>query len=141
MLEPTGEIIDQKLKSIGVFYDNGGDMVTIGNTRPVVTGEDPITKRFARLVAGESGKPLFPYMIRTIRDVHKRYPDLPIIACGGISNSSDAWEAYESGASLVEMYTSLTFHGFGIVREIHEGLRKRLGNQTLQDLVDSHRRI
>lgn len=139
-LEPSDSERAQKVESVGIFYENGGHAVTIGNTRPVQTSANPRSKDFARPVAGESGRPLFPYMIRLVKDIHKKYPDLPIIACGGIFDSADAWQAIENGATLVELYTALTFHGFGIVREIQEGLRKKLGSQSLQDFIDSHRR-
>jgi dihydroorotate dehydrogenase len=63
-------------------------------------------------------------------------PDLAIIACGGIFSGEDAWKAYEKGATLVSLYTALTFYGFGVVREIHGVLKKKLGSLTLQDFLD-----
>jgi dihydroorotate dehydrogenase len=126
----------EKLRSIKVFYENGGQVVTLGNTRPVDTKSAKLTRNFAREVAGESGRPLFPYMLRLVEDVHRAFPDLAIIACGGIFSGEDAWKAYEKGATLVSLYTALTFHGFGVVRDIHDVLKKKLGNETLQGFIE-----
>jgi dihydroorotate dehydrogenase len=134
-LPPSDKERQTKLKSIRVFYENGGQVVTIGNTRPVDT-KAGIAKNFARGVAGESGRPLFPYMLQLVEDVHRAFPDLAVIACGGIFSGEDAWKAYEKGATLVSLYTVLTFHGFGVVREIHDVLKKKLGEETLQGFIE-----
>jgi dihydroorotate dehydrogenase len=126
-----------RLKSIKVFYENGGQAVVLGNTRPVDTKSNALTRGFSRPVAGESGRPLLPYMLRMVEDMHKAFPDLAIIASGGIWNGDDAWQAYQKGATLVQVYTALTFQGFGMVREIHDTLKKRLAGQTLQGFIDS----
>jgi len=140
-LQPTDEERKSKLQSIKIFYENGGQAIVLGNTRPVNTKSGRLTGKFAREVAGESGRPLFPYMLKLVEDVHKAFPDLAIIACGGIFSGEDAWKAYEKGATLVELYTALTFYGFGVVRDIHNILKKKLGNETLQSFIekrDSH---
>ncbi|MEP0824192.1 MAG: hypothetical protein HRF40_01770 [Nitrososphaera sp.] len=138
-LPPSDDEREAKIKSIKVFYENGGQLVTIGNTRPIDTKSTKITRNFTRGVAGESGRPLFPYMLRLVEDVHRAFPDLAIIACGGIFSGEDAWKAYEKGATLVSLYTALTFYGFGLVRDIHEVLKKKLSSEaatTLQDFIE-----
>ncbi len=130
---------NDRLESIRVFYENGGQAVVIGNTRPVDTSKNPLTKGFARPVAGESGRPLFPYMLRMVEDVHKKFPDLAIIACGGIWDGNDAWQAIQKGATLVQFYTALTFRGFGVMREIHNTLKDKLGGGTLQGFLEARR--
>jgi len=138
-LPPSDDEREAKIKSIKVFYENGGQLVTIGNTRPIDTKSTKIAKNFTRGVAGESGRPLFPYMLRLVEDVHRAFPGLSIVACGGIFSGEDAWKAYEKGATLVSLYTALTFYGFGLVRDIHDVLKKKLGNETattLQDFIE-----
>jgi dihydroorotate dehydrogenase len=135
-LPPSDEEKKSKLKSIKVFYENGGHMVTLGNTRSVDTKSTRLWRNFARGVAGESGKPLFPYMLKMVEDVHRAFPDMTIIACGGIFSGEDAWKAYEKGATLISIYTALTFYGFGIVRDIHDVLKRKLGSETLQDFIE-----
>src|ERR671915_327874 len=118
------------------FYENSGHMVTLGNTRSVDTKSTRLCRNFAREVAGESGKPLFPYMLKMVEDVHGAFPDITIVACGGIFSGQDAWKAYEKGATLLSLYTALTFYGFGIVRDIHDVLKRKLGSETLQGFIE-----
>jgi dihydroorotate dehydrogenase len=133
-LAPSDEEVKSKMDSIKVFYENGGDMVVLGNTRQVSTSN--LGARFGRQVAGESGRPLLPYMLKLVEDVHKRFPDLLIVACGGIFSGEDAWKAYQKGATLVSLYTALTFRGFGLVKEIHDVLKKKLEGRTLVDFIE-----
>lgn len=135
-LPATDDERRSRLQSIKVFYENGGQAVVIGNTRPVDTAKNRLTRDFARPVAGESGRPLFPYMLRMVEDVHKEFPDLTIVACGGIWNRDDAWQAIQKGATLVQLYTALTFRGFGVVREIHDSLKSKLLGNTLQGFIE-----
>ncbi|HEX2106857.1 MAG TPA: hypothetical protein VHF28_03915 [Nitrososphaera sp.] len=135
-LPPPEEERKHKLKSIKVFYENGGNIVTIGNTRPVDTRSTKFYQNFTRAVAGESGKPLFPYMLKLVEDVHRAFPDMTIVACGGIFSGEDAWKAYQNGATLISLYTALTFHGFGVVRDIHDVLKRKIGDGTLQGFIE-----
>jgi dihydroorotate dehydrogenase len=138
-LPPTDAERSDRLESIRVFYENGGNAIVLGNTRPVETANNRLTKDFARPVAGESGRPLFPYMLRMVEDVHRRFPDLAIIASGGIWDGNDAWQAIQKGATLVQLYTALTFRGFGVVREIHDTLKDKLAGKTLQGFIEGRR--
>lgn len=133
-LPPSDEEKKSRMDSIKVFYENGGEMVTLGNTRPVGTGN--LKETFERPVAGESGRPLLPYMLKLVEDVHIRFPNLAIVACGGIFSGQDAWRAYEKGATLVSLYTALTFRGFGAVREIHDELKKKLAGDSLMGFIE-----
>ncbi len=135
-LPPSDEEEKAKFKSIKVFYENGGHLVTLGNTRSVDTKSTRLCQNFTREVAGESGKPLFPYMLKLVEDVHRAFPDITIIACGGIFSGEDAWKAYEKGATLLSLYTALTFYGFAVVREIHDVLKRKLGSETLQEFIE-----
>jgi dihydroorotate dehydrogenase len=135
-LPPSDEEKKAKLKSIKVFYENGGHMVTLANTRLVEIKSNSLCRNFARGVAGESGKPLFPYMLKLVEDVHRAFPGITIIACGGIFSGEDAWRAYEKGATLLSLYTALTFYGFGVVRDIHNVLKRKLGSETIQDFIE-----
>lgn len=52
---------------------------------------------------------------------------VPIIGVGGVSSGRDALEKIRAGASLVQMYTALVYHGPLVVgtvkRELEELLR------------------
>lgn len=135
-LPPSDDERKAKLKSIKVFYEGGGQMVTLCNTRPIDTTSTMFSRNFTRGVAGESGRPLLPYMLKLVEDVHKAFPDLKVIACGGIFSGEDAWKAYENGATLLSLYTALTFYGFGVIRGIHDVLKRKLGSETLEEFME-----
>ena len=43
---------------------------------------------------------------------------IPLIGLGGISSGRDAYEKIKAGASLVQLYTGLIYHGPLIVKNI-----------------------
>ena len=45
-----------------------------------------------------------------------------LIGCGGIASADDAYTMIRNGASLVQLYTALVYHGPGLVKRINEGL-------------------
>lgn len=47
---------------------------------------------------------------------------IPIIGCGGISCAEDALEFAKSGASMVQLYTSLGYAGPGLIPKIKQDL-------------------
>ena len=59
---------------------------------------------------------------------------LPIIGVGGISNAEDAWEKITNGACLVQIYSSMVFNGASVVKEIVNGLDRKLKSKGLTNL-------
>ena len=43
---------------------------------------------------------------------------VPIISVGGIMNPEDAKRRLDMGATLIQIYTGLIYHGPGLVKEI-----------------------
>jgi len=72
---------------------------------------------------GLSGPPIYEDMLRIVADTYQ-YTEgrIPINACGGISSGLDAWNAFQAGASTVQIYTALVYHGPGIVSKINRKL-------------------
>ena len=56
---------------------------------------------------------------------------------GGIFNAADAWEKITAGASLVQLYTGLVYEGPGVVKQIVNGLRKRLNEHGLRSVKEA----
>ncbi|CAH1779373.1 unnamed protein product [Owenia fusiformis] len=88
---------------------------------------------------GLSGKPLKDLATKTVSDMYKLTDGaIPIVGLGGISSGADAYEKIRAGASLVQLYTALTYHGPPIVgkvkRELAEILKKE-GLASVQDAV------
>jgi dihydroorotate dehydrogenase len=68
---------------------------------------------------GLSGAPLFALSRRVVEFVHRETAGrLPVIAVGGICSADDAARMFDVGASLVQLYTGLVYHGPALVRAI-----------------------
>lgn len=135
-LPPSEAEIENKMKMIKTFYENGGELIALNNTRPIDTKQDKLTKDFARPVAGESGRPLLPYTLRLVEDVHQRFPELKIIAGGGVFDGRDVIELYRRGATFVSAFSVFTFYGFGKIIEFHKSLKQFLGEETLASYIE-----
>lgn len=100
------------------------DALIISNTTLERYG---LKSRFAGEGGGMSGAPLGPLAHQRLRDFRKATGGtIPLIAAGGISSAEDAYARIRSGASLVQLYSALVYHGPGLVRRITEGLKNRL---------------
>ncbi|MCF6234914.1 MAG: quinone-dependent dihydroorotate dehydrogenase [Gammaproteobacteria bacterium] len=72
---------------------------------------------------GLSGAPLTQNSTETVKQLYACVGDkLPIIAAGGIMNSTDAQTKLDAGAKLVQIYSGLIYKGPELVKEITENL-------------------
>lgn len=73
----------------------------------------------AKQAGGLSGAPLTQRADAIIRHLHTRLQGrIPIIGVGGIMSAADAKNKMTAGASLVQIYTGLIYHGPGLVQRI-----------------------
>ncbi|MGB3796859.1 MAG: quinone-dependent dihydroorotate dehydrogenase [Alteraurantiacibacter sp.] len=74
---------------------------------------------------GLSGAPLKPLALETLRAFRKASGGaIALVGVGGITTAADAWERIRAGASLVQVYSAMTYHGPGIARDICKNLEK-----------------
>ncbi len=86
---------------------------------------------------GLSGRPLHDRSNKIIRHIYRQTGGhLPIIGVGGIDNVSAALDKIRSGASLVQVYTGLVYHGPGLIRHIKLGIAKELENLGLDSVKE-----
>jgi dihydroorotate dehydrogenase len=104
---------------VGVSLEHRMDGIIATNT---TTGRDGTAVRDAALageVGGLSGRPLAARAREVVRFVHAETGGrLPIIGVGGIMSADDAARMGDAGASLVQLYTGVIYHGPGLVREV-----------------------
>jgi dihydroorotate dehydrogenase len=117
---------EDQLRDIAeVAVKTGIDGLIVGNT----TLDRPANLRSADRGAsgGLSGRPLMAPSTTCLsvmsRHSHGR---LPIIGCGGVSSGADAYAKIRAGASLVQLYSALVFHGPGLIGRIKRDLAARL---------------
>lgn len=88
---------------------------------------------------GLSGRPLFAPSTEILKDMHRRTEGrVPLIGVGGVASADDAYAKIRAGASLVQLYTALTYHGLGLLDDIKSGLAERLiadGHASVADAV------
>ena len=107
----------------------GVDGVTAVNTRPV---EDD---RLAVGRGGLSGRPLFPHMLRIVREIRRQAgDDLIINACGGISSGEDALSALQAGANTVQLFTGFIYRGPGLMKQINQYLLRYMEKEGIPSL-------
>jgi dihydroorotate dehydrogenase len=87
---------------------------------------------------GLSGQPLKTLALKALRDFRAAAGgELPLIGVGGIANVDDAWERIRAGASLVQLYTAMVYHGPGIARRIALGLADWLEREGMGSIAEA----
>lgn len=79
------------------------------------------------------GKPLYNRSLEFVKYIYKKTNgQLPIIASGGIFTSEQAKEMLNSGASLIQIYSSFIYKGAKIVKRINKYIVKCAKNEALK---------
>ncbi|MBO6884614.1 MAG: quinone-dependent dihydroorotate dehydrogenase [Marivita sp.] len=98
-----------------------------------------LTSRHRDEKGGLSGQPLFEKSTRVLAQLYRATEGkLPIIGVGGVASAKDAYDKIKAGASAVQLYSALVYHGLGLVPQIAEGLDallKRDGYATVAEAV------
>lgn len=87
---------------------------------------------------GLSGEPLRDMSSRSIYKFYQLTDgQVPIIGVGGVSSGLDAYEKIKAGASLVQLYTSLTYEGPPVVNKIKRELVALLERDNLSTIGEA----
>ena len=117
----------------------GIDGLIVANT--TVARPPSLRSRHAHEPGGLSGKPLLAASTRLVAEMYRHTGGkLPIIGVGGIASGADAYDKIRAGASLIQLYTALVYHGPGLVARIKRDLAALLvrdGFATLAEAVGS----
>lgn len=74
-------------------------------------------------MGGLSGAPLFEKSTRVLAQLSQATQGrLPLIGVGGISTAEQAYAKIRAGASAVQLYTAMVYHGIGLAGRIAQGL-------------------
>lgn len=116
---------DQQAELAQAALDSGIDGLILTNTTLARPADLP--EKFAAEKGGLSGAPLKE---KSTEIIHNFYAltkgQIPIIGVGGIENAADAYDKIKAGASMVQLYSALVYHGPYLAHEINEGLLKLL---------------
>jgi len=109
------------------------DGLIISNT--TIGQRDVLLNDHAGETGGLSGRPLFKISTECLREMYRLTErKIPIIGVGGIFSGDDAYTKIKSGASLVQVYSSLIYEGFGLIPRINERLCELLHKDGLKNI-------
>ncbi|MDQ3078648.1 MAG: quinone-dependent dihydroorotate dehydrogenase [Pseudomonadota bacterium] len=115
--------------------DSRIDALIVANT---TISRPALVSRFKDESGGLSGAPLKPLAVHALRLFRSASgSELPLIAAGGIASADDAWARIAAGASLVQLYSALVYHGPGLARRIADGLAERLAQRGMSSIADA----
>ncbi len=119
-----------------VAADHGMAGLVVSNT--TISRPAGLRHRHAGEAGGLSGSPLLEISNRMVRTLHQTsHGTLPIIGTGGIMSADDAYGKIRAGASLIQIYTALVWHGLGVVGRILDGLERHLAADGLTRVVQA----
>jgi dihydroorotate dehydrogenase len=121
---------------VGIARARRVDGMIVGNTtvtRPPSLQETEI----ARETGGLSGRPLFPLATRMLAETYVRVEGaFPIVGVGGIDSGKAALAKFRAGASLIQLYTGLVFHGLRLIDEIKLEILDALDRDEIEELAE-----
>ncbi len=140
LVKLSPDLSSKQLKSIVETSSRYGvNGYVIGNTTTSREGlqTDPdVWEKFGR--GGLSG----PLLYHRVREMVGRVYELtegkvPIIGVGGINSAESAYGMIKSGASLVQIFTGLIYHGPGLVKGINKSLVQLLERDGLHNISEA----
>lgn len=115
--------------------DHRLDALIVSNT---TISRPPLQSPNKGQAGGLSGAPLKPLALQRLRDFRTATgAALPLIAAGGVESGPDAYDRIRAGASLVQLYTALIYHGPGLVRTILTELEQYLAADGFTSVAEA----
>ena len=127
---------NQLLATVEVLVRSGVNGVIVGNTFPTKKmGELPMFAKYDELKVlradgdkgGLSGRPLYLNTYSMTQFVKSRFPQLSVIACGGIDHGEKVFDLMQAGADAVECYSVCAFRwmpAHAMRKELFKALRR-----------------
>ena len=87
---------------------------------------------------GLSGEPLRALALERVRDFRRATGGaIPLIGVGGISSAEHAWERIRAGASLVQLYSAMVYHGPGIGGRIAQEMKQLMARDGFASIAEA----
>jgi dihydroorotate dehydrogenase len=98
------------------------DGMIVSNTT-ITRSSDLRDRTVADETGGLSGRPLFALSTRMLAETFVRVERaFPLVGVGGIDSGHAALEKIRAGATLIQLYSPLVYHGVGLIAEIKNHL-------------------
>ncbi len=120
------DLTEEEVRDIAeVALAAGIDGLIVGNT--TVDRPPELRGRHRNETGGLSGLPLMAKATACLAAMYRYTAGrLPLVGCGGVASGADAYAKIRAGASLVQLYSALVYHGPGLVGRIKRELAQRL---------------
>ena len=97
-----------------------------------------LASRHAGEAGGLSGAPLRDLALQRLRDFRQATGGaIALVGVGGIATAQDAWARIRAGASLVQLYSAMTYAGPGIARSITRELENLMQQHGFSDIAEA----
>ena len=109
---------DEQLRDIALMsLANNVNGLIISNS--TIKRRNSLISVYKNEIGGLSGKPIFLDSTIILKKMYSlTNGQIPLIGVGGVSSGYECYEKIKAGASLVQLYTALIYHGPEIVNRI-----------------------
>lgn len=137
LLKIAPDLDDNMLDAIVKAYEiSGFEGLIISNTTLSRASVD--THPYAEEMGGLSGRPLAHASTVMLAKTRQRVGADPIlVGVGGIYDVTTALDKIKAGANLIQLYSALTYQGFGLADKINSGIEAHLsalGQKRVDDI-------
>ena len=137
LLKIAPDLTPEDLQDIaGIALAGGLDGLIVSNT--TIARPPGLTSPHRGESGGLSGAPLFEPSTKMLAEVYRLTGGrLPLIGVGGIASAAQAYAKIRAGASLLQLYSALVYHGPGLVGVINAGLAELLRRDGFPSLAEA----
>ncbi len=119
-----------------IAMDKRLDALIVSNT--TITRPASLRSAHAGETGGLSGKPLAPLALEMLRAFRSATGGaIPLIGVGGIASAEDAWQRIRAGASLIQIYSGMVYHGPRLAQHIIAGLARRVRAEGMTSIAEA----
>ncbi|HPF47369.1 MAG: quinone-dependent dihydroorotate dehydrogenase [Alphaproteobacteria bacterium] len=136
ILKIAPDLNDQECADIAeIILKHKMDGLIVSNT---TLSRPNLVSSFKDEAGGLSGAPLFELSTEILSKMYKLTSGkIPLIGVGGVSNGEQAYRKIKAGASLVQLYSALVYHGPGLVRKINRELENLLKKDGFRNITEA----
>ena len=91
--------------------------------------------KLAGTIGGLSGPAVHPIAVRAVHEVHRAFPDVPLIGQGGVASAEDALQLILAGASAVAVGTA-NFVDPRAAMNVQEGIARYMDRHGITELAE-----
>jgi dihydroorotate dehydrogenase (NAD+) catalytic subunit len=91
--------------------------------------------KLAGTIGGLSGPAIHPVAVRAVHEVHRAFPDVPLIGQGGVASAEDALQLILAGASAIAVGTA-NFVDPRSAMSVQDGIARYMDRHGITELSE-----